>query len=147
MPGEWHYVPTTKEKIQEALKSIGIDGVKHKTYIIDKCDTDIPGLNDKLPRSADIDELNMLAAKLAGLDTDKGELELFSAVMLANRHCDSLIDIINVIENLDVFALQPAFSIREYAAFLKEVQQDISGIAMGKLEELQDNDPDSPVVA
>jgi len=50
--------------------------------------------------------------------------EVLGAVMLSGRHCGSVMDIINVTENIDLFDVQPAFSVEMYGEFLLEKYKD-----------------------
>ena len=138
MPGDWLDFPTTKEAVQETLKAIGIDSITQKNFILDKFDTDIPGLLNKLPRGADMDEINMLASKLDVMT--ESELEVFCAVMLSCRHSGSVMDIINVTENLGLFDLQPAYSLDMYGEFLAIMGQDEYAWAIERLQNFSDPD-------
>lgn len=131
--GAWHNFPTTTEKIQAALKEIGVDGVKHKAYYITDYETDIPGLREHMPVNANIDELNYLAVKRSGMGDF--ELDTFCAALEYSVFRDGLADIINTAENLHCFDLQPAYSEAEYGKFLSDMESDSFGIQIEMLEE------------
>jgi hypothetical protein len=128
----WHDFPTTKEEIQDTLKIIRIDSEKHSEYYINEFESSIPGLAERLQAGADIDELNYLAVKLAGMD--EYELEKFCAAMEYSVFRDGLTDIINTAENLDCFELQPAYNAEQYGEFLVEVDKDNTSPVFDKLE-------------
>jgi len=135
-PVVWLDLPTTQEKLAAALGTIGIASTNDKRCFVADFKSDIAGLCDRLDSGANIDELNMLAAKLAVMT--QPELEIFSAVMLAGKHCGSLMEIINVTENLSMFALQPAFSHQQYGEFLAEMSSNEYDWAVEKLYDLGD---------
>jgi len=129
----WHDFPTTKEEMQDTLKIIRIDSEKHGEYYINEFESSIPGLAERLQAGADIDELNYLAVKLAGMD--ESELEKFCAALEYSVFRDGLADIINTAENLDCFNLQPAFNAAEYGEFLADMEYDRFGLQIKALEE------------
>jgi len=118
----WHDFPTTKEEMQDTLKIIRIDGEKHGEYYINDYESSIPGLAERLPVGADIDELNFLSVKLAGMV--EWQREVFGAVMLSGRHCGSVMDIISVTENIDLFNVQPAYNVEQYGEFLLDMYKN-----------------------
>ena len=69
-----------------------------------------------------LDELNYLAAKIEGLIND--EHELFSAAVSANRHCGSLTELINLVDNLGNFDIQPAFNAAMLGEHLIDMEAD-----------------------
>lgn len=136
--GKWQSFPATKENIQEMLKEIGADGLFNKSLKITEFETQDSYLHMRLPLDADINELNYLAVKLRAL---KGhESEIFEAVVEADRHCDSIKDIINIIENFDCFDLQPAFDAEQYGEFMLEVEKDNTSAVFDRLEKSADSD-------
>lgn len=134
----WHSFPTTREGFQSTLKDIGVDGLDRSAFAANNYDAVISELNDALPRFADIDELNYLAVKMADLSED--EHEVFRSVLETGRHQDSIKDIINITENLDLFYLQPTFSAENYGEFLSTMKSDEFGGTIEKLA--KSNDPD-----
>jgi len=128
----WHDFPTTKEEMQDTLKIIRIDSEKHDEYYINDFETSIPGLAERLQAGADIDELNYLAVKLAGMD--EYQLKKFCAAMEYSVFRDGLADIINTAENLDCFDLQPAFDAEQYGEFLIEAEKDNTSPVFDRLE-------------
>ena len=74
--GLWFSLPTTTEKLQEALREIGISADNPQDFFLyDYRSTQERPI--KLPRdlvlSADVDELNFLAARLEKLDAAVGK--------------------------------------------------------------------------
>jgi hypothetical protein len=114
----WHWFPTTTEALQESLAKIRLDGMIHRKYSIQVLDTAAEGLAAALPRDANLDELNYLAARLTYIEGDA--LATFKAAMQSGAF-RSMHDIINVTENLDCFYLEPALDAR----MLGEYQSDM----------------------
>ncbi len=130
--GAWLNFPTTREAVQAMLKEIGVDGVNHKSYYACVYKTDIQIFDERLPVGADIDELNMLAAKVRAMTGE--QQDVFATAMYAGRHCGSVAEIINVTENMKLFDVQPCYGIEQYAEFLKGLGRDEHGAAIGRLE-------------
>jgi hypothetical protein len=126
-PGVWLSFPTTAEKFKSALAEIGVESARYMAYTFGKFDTCIPCLRNKLRRVADANEINLLASKLAVMPEDS--METFRAVILSGRHCGSLMDIVNITENIGLFYVQPAFSVKMYGEFLRD---------LGKVDDLSD---------
>ena len=86
--GLWFSLPTTTEKLQEALREIGISADNPQDFFLYgyRSPQERP---IKLPRdlvlSADVDELNFLAARLEKLDA--AELAELNAGTRPRRHC------------------------------------------------------------
>jgi hypothetical protein len=136
--GAWLDFPTTKETVQAALKEIGVDGVTHKSYVACNYKTALEMLYERLPIGADIDELNLLAAKVDALTGQ--EQEDFTTIMYAERHCGSVAEIINVTENISLFDVQPTHDVEDYGAFLKDMGCDDHAEGFGKITESDDPD-------
>jgi hypothetical protein len=134
--GAWLDFPTTKEAVQAALKEIGVDGVTHKSYVVCNYKTELETLYERLPIGADIDELNLLAIKVDALTGQ--EQEDFTTIMLANRHCGSVAEIINAVENISLFDVQPVYSLEQYAEFLADCGSDGHAEAMERLSMFQE---------
>ncbi|MDL2236107.1 antirestriction protein ArdA [Christensenellaceae bacterium OttesenSCG-928-L17] len=133
---KWHRFPATQEEMQQTLKQIGMDDTKQTDYMADSFDTVIYELNDVLPRFVNLDELNYLAVKMDGMTEQ--QQDIFRAVIESGRHCGSMKDIINIVENLDSFDLQPAFSPQMYGEFLAEMYRDHFAGEMEALEKSED---------
>lgn len=97
--------PTTTEKVQEALKRIGVDGVQYEEYFIPCFESGIAGLSGCLSEYAGLDELNHLACLLSELDLS--EVEVFEAVLQQGDHTSGIADLINLTQNLNCFTLYP----------------------------------------
>ena len=107
--GLWFSLPTTTEKLQEALREIGISADNPQDFFLYgyRSPQERPV---KLPRdlvlSADVDELNFLAARLEKLDA--AELaELNAALTSPQRDFHSIGQIIDYPDNVDYFVHLP----------------------------------------
>ena len=107
--GLWFSLPTTTEKLQEALREIGISADNPQDFFL--YDYRSPQERPvKLPRdlvlSADVDELNFLAARLEKLDA--AELaELNAALTSPQSDFHSIGQIIDYPDNVDYFVHLP----------------------------------------
>ena len=107
--GLWFSLPTTTEKLQEALREIGISADNPQDFFL--CDYRSPQERPiKLPRdlvlSADVDELNFLAARLEKLDA--AELaELNAALTSPQSDFRSIGQIIDYPDNVDYYVHLP----------------------------------------
>ena len=107
--GLWFSLPTTTEKLQEALREIGISADNPQDFFL----YDYRSPQDrpiKLPRdlvlSADVDELNFLAARLEKLDA--AELaELNAALTSPQSDFHSIGQIIDYPDNVDYYVHLP----------------------------------------
>ena len=107
--GLWFSLPTTTEKLQEALREIGISADNPQDFFLYgyRSPQERPV---KLPRdlvlSADVDELNFLAARLEKLDA--AELaELNAALTSPQSDFHSIGQIIDYPDNVDYFVHLP----------------------------------------
>ena len=87
--GLWFSLPTTTEKLQEALREIGISADNPQDFFL--YDYRSPQERPiKLPRdlvlSADVDELNFLAARLEKLDAAELAELLLKAILLGEHY-------------------------------------------------------------
>ena len=107
--GLWFSLPTTTEKLQEALREIGISADNPQDFFL--YDYQSPQERSiKLPRdlvlSADVDELNFLAARLEKLDA--AELaELNAALTSPPSDFHSIGQIIDYPDNVDYYVHLP----------------------------------------
>ena len=107
--GLWLSLPTTTEKLQEALREIGVSADNPQDFFL--YDYRSPQEHPvKLPRdlvlSADVDELNFLAARLEKLDA--AELaELNAALTSPQSDFHSIGQIIDYPDNVDYFVHLP----------------------------------------
>lgn len=100
--GETLKFPTSQEEVQALLKRIGVDGVRYEEYFITSFAGDVLGLYDHLHEYASLDELNHLACLISELSKD--DLAKFEAVLDMGDHTSSVVDIINLAQNLDCYA-------------------------------------------
>lgn len=122
----WLSFPTTKEAVQAMLQEIGVDGKNYNRYQIDGVESEFKSLIDCIPENADIDELNYLAAKIQNMDDH--EIEILESVIEKNERNMTVTDIINNIDNIGCYYLQPAITENEYGEFLLEVALDEIGM-------------------
>ena len=138
-------LPATQEELQQFFDDVEIKS--RDDVMICDIESNIPELGDKLSAYVEgesnlettLNELNYLAARVAGLDED--ELDIFSANIEAGRNCDSIAEIINLTfeENLSRFDIQPAFDAEMYGEFLVEIRlQDEHAAVFNRLNESKD---------
>ena len=129
-------LPTSKESLQPWLEAIEVDGFRESNIAIREVQSSMPGLEDVLDGfvtdNLSFDELNYLAVKTQGLES--WQMELFTAAVEANLHCESVGDLINLIENIGLYDLQPAFSEEQYGEFLLEAEKDNTADVFERLE-------------
>lgn len=116
----WQNFPTTSEEMEYNLGRSGIEA-EHLVGILDTLyETSVRGLDTRLPRKPDLNELNELAHRLAGMDDI--ELDTFAAALEAGGNWDTVADLINVAQNLDQFDFYPgAFSKQEFGGIMFEM--------------------------
>lgn len=107
--GLWFSLPTTTEKLQEALREIGISADNPQDFFL--YDYRSPQERPvKLPRdlvlSADVDELNFLAARLEKLDAAE-LMELNAALTSPQSDFHNIGQIIDYPENVDFYVHLP----------------------------------------
>ena len=112
--------PATTQEVQAALAKIGIDGKQYTEVFFTSFDSDdVLGLYDYLYEYAGIDEFNELAHTLLGV-RDKGELEKYEAALVLGKHTESVKDLINLAQNLDLYRFYPIYPMRKnWAAFMR----------------------------
>ena len=105
--GEWVDFPTTKEKLQETMKRIGIgdkraDGTVYEEIFITDYDYNLPELVQlNLGEYENINQLNYLAKKIDEID-DNMQSQFQAAADIYGTSIDQLI---NLTDNLDKFTL------------------------------------------
>ena len=102
--------PTTTRRVQDALRKIGVDGLRYEEIIILDYTASVPLLSSRLGEYARIDELNYLACRLAGMSQE--EKAKFSAALEHGDYGGDLSDIIDLTYRLDCYTLLP--EIRNY---------------------------------
>ena len=119
-------LPTTQEELQRFLDDMEItdwSGVK-----IWEIESSMTELGDRLTAYAEenpapdlLNELNYLAARIAGLDNEG--LEIFAANIEAGRNCGSVAEMLDLTfeENLSRFDIQPSFDAETYGEFLLDM--------------------------
>ena len=99
--GKWHDFPTTKEKIMQTFREIGIDGINYEEFFITDYEVDVKGIYDSLSEYASIDEINYFVSKIH--EMNNFELEIFESAVALGSYSGSLKNFINLTENLDCF--------------------------------------------
>lgn len=120
MVSAWQNFPTTQEELEANRGMSGI-GREHIADVLDTIyETEILGLDRRLPRKPDLDELNYLAARIEGMS----ELEhlTFSAAVETKPYNDSLAELIDLTHNPNQFELFPgSFSETEFGGIMAEM--------------------------
>lgn len=98
--GEWVDFPTTKKTIQDVFSRIGIDGIRYEEWFCSDYETTVDGLHDCLSEYMNLDELNYLASQISNLKPY--ELEHFEAAIALGNYTNSLADLINLVQNVDI---------------------------------------------
>ena len=126
-------LPTTAEKLRPWLDAIGAEG--GADISVQDVRSPVPGLQKALSgmdESFSLEELNYLATKVSGMKD--WQTELFSAALESRRYSESVKDLINLTENIDLFDLQPAFSFEQYGTFQIEMARDNTAEVFERLE-------------
>ena len=113
--GEWVKLPVDKDKLQDVLDRIGIDGVQYEEYFISDYEALLGNLH--ISEYSSIQELNELAERLDGLaDHDYDKL----GAVLEMESCLTVAEILEIIDELDSFDLlvgiDTDYAIGEYFA-------------------------------
>ena len=93
--------PTTKEAMREALKTIGVDGIRCRDVFLIEHDSNLSGFCHCLNQSDSVDELNYLCHLLS--DMTDTELATFPAVVEYGAHNGSAADLINLALNVGCY--------------------------------------------
>lgn len=133
--GCWVQLPIRKEDFLWAVAAVGVTDPNKDIIRVTMVEPKSEVLTPRLKEPFDLNELNFLAAKLEQLENSGEEQRrTFHACLQAGRHCDSVAGMLNLLENLDHFDLQPAFSPEEYGAFHLDMAQDEFANEMDALE-------------
>lgn len=93
--------PTTKAAIQEALKAVGVDGVRCRNVFLIEHDSNLSGFCHCLNQSDSVDELNYLCHLLS--DMTDTELATFRAVVEYGAHNENAAALINLALNVETY--------------------------------------------
>ena len=108
---------------QDALRKIGVDGLRYEEIIILDYTASVPLLSSRLGEYARIDELNYLACRLAGMSQE--EKAKFSAALEHGDYGGDLSDIIDLTYRLDCYTLLPEIrNYEDYGYHLVESRRD-----------------------
>ena len=142
--GGWIQLPIRKEDFLEAVAAIGATDPDKDSLTVTMVEPEWEVLTRHLNEPFDLNELNFLASKLVTLqDRDEETRNAFAANLQAGQHCGSVAEMINLLENIDSFTLQPAFSPEQYGAFQIEIARDEFAERMNSLEQSSDIDDQS----
>lgn len=113
--GEWVKLPIPKDKLQEVLTRIGIDGQQYEEYFISDYEALLSNLH--ISEYASITELNQLAEKIDELaECDYAKL----GAVLESESCMTIAGVLGIIDELDSFDLLDGidtdYAIGEYFA-------------------------------
>ena len=100
--GEWIDLPISNDKMQEVFKSIQI-GDGYEELCIADSESSIYNLSSYIGEFSNLSELNYLADRIE--DLNPYDLELFEALIETENWAHSIKDLINLIDNLDIFSL------------------------------------------
>lgn len=93
--------PTTKAAIQEALKAVGVDGIRCRSVFLIEHDSNLSGFCHYLNQSDSVDELNYLCHLLS--DMTDTELATFRAVVEYGAHNENAAALINLALNVESY--------------------------------------------
>lgn len=93
--------PTTKEAMREALKAIGVDGIRCREVFLTEHDSNLSGFCHCINQGDSVDELNYLCRLLS--DMADTELATFQAVVEYGAHNGSAADLINLALNVESY--------------------------------------------
>ena len=94
-------LPTTKAAIQEALKAVGVDGIRCRNVFLIEHDSNLSGFCHCLNQSDSVDELNYLCHLLS--DMTDTELATFRAVVEYGAHNENAAALINLALNVESY--------------------------------------------
>ncbi len=130
-------LPTTRAVLAPWLEAIDADGADPGSIKIVEIRSSIAELGRAMRNAnATLDELNYLAAKIAGIGAD--ERDTFLAALEAARHSGDARSLINLAENLRSLYLQPAFNETQYGEFLLQADKDGTSDVFVRLDESKD---------
>lgn len=93
--------PTTKAAIQEALKAVGVDGIRCRNVFLIEHNSNLSGFCHCLNQSDSVDELNYLCHLLS--DMTDTELATFRAVVEYGAHNENAAALINLALNVESY--------------------------------------------
>lgn len=108
--------PATTGQVQEALRKIGVDGLRYEEIIILEYSIGVKGVARALGEYTHIDELNYLASRLEGLDPE--DMGKFIAAVEHGEYAGCAEELINLTYNLDHYELYPVQNAEEYGLWL-----------------------------
>lgn len=94
-------LPTTKETMRDALKAIGVDGIRCRNVFLIEHDSNLSGFCHCINQGDSVDELNYLCHLLS--DMTDTELATFQAVVEYGAHNGSAADLINLAMNIECY--------------------------------------------
>ena len=94
-------LPTTKEAMRDALKAIGVDGIRYRDVFLTEHDSNLSGFCYCINQGDSVDEVNYLCHLLS--DMTDTELATFQAVVEYGAHNGSAADLINLAMNIEYY--------------------------------------------
>ena len=94
-------LPTTKEAMRDALKAIGVDGIRCREVFLTEHDSNLSGFCYCINQGDSVDEVNYLCHLLS--DMTDTELANFQAVVEYGAHNGSAADLINLVMNIECY--------------------------------------------
>ena len=119
--------PTTAERVQEALREIGVDGLRYEEVIVKEYSIGVEGVAPILGEYAHIDELNYLAHRLEQLSSE--DIRKYIAAVRHGDYASDVQDLINLTYpcNLEQFTLLPDVQgYEDYGRYLVDTRRDFS---------------------
>ena len=94
-------LPTTKEAMRDALKAIGVDGIRCREVFLTEHDSNLSGFCHCINQGDSVDEVNYLCHLLS--DMTDIELATFQAVIRYGAHDRNTDDLINLALNIESY--------------------------------------------
>lgn len=115
--------PTTTRRVQEALRYIGVDGLRYQEIICGEFNSDIPMLEGCFDEYSNLDEINYLASRLQELSPE--DREKFSSAIVHGEYTGDIQRLVNLTYNMDCYDLLPEIENEEdYGLFLIENDEE-----------------------
>jgi hypothetical protein len=136
-------LPIERDVLAQWLLPIKADSDDHKSIAIRNIKIEVDGavILDFCPDADDglaLNELNYLAVKINSFNGDEYMSHIFLSAIEAQQCEEGISGLINLIENLNTFDLQPIFSEEDYGEFSIEYGGDECADAFKRLQESTD---------
>ena len=77
------------------------DGINYDEYFLTDYESTVYGISDYIGEYSNLKELNYLASKLEELSN--ADIEFYEAIVNIDEHTNSIMNLINLVDNLDYF--------------------------------------------